>query len=298
MVSSVCSNEKSTIFGKLGANDASPSAVVDGRGYSSWSSATEPSSLTIGIRLRSKRPSANATAARRWLSSASASHCSRVHPSSVAIRSADRPCGTCGLRGQQVFVVGVEAVGAVACRAAHRLDAGADDELLVAGADAHRGERHRLLARPAEAIQRDAGDGHRPSGVEHGHAADVVRVITGVRTVAADDVVDVDGVEPGAVAQSVEHLAEHLLRMEVGEAALALLADPTRRTNGVDDPGLIGCVASCSCSILRCGVAGMWDVRAVHGTVVVADGSVTVGRIASQTPSSSNPSAHSDTPFN
>ena len=47
IVSSVCSNEKSTIFGKLGASEASPSAVVDGRGYSSWSSATVPSSLTI-----------------------------------------------------------------------------------------------------------------------------------------------------------------------------------------------------------------------------------------------------------
>ena len=53
-------------------------------------------------------------------------------------------------------------------------------------------------------------------------------VIAGVRAVAADDVVDVDGVEADPITQAVEHLAEHLLRMQVGEAALALLADATR----------------------------------------------------------------------
>ncbi len=127
-----------------------------------------------------------------------------------------------------MLVVGVEAVGAVACRPAHRLDTRADHEVLVAGADAHRGERDRLLTGAAEPVERHARNRDRPTGVEHGHPTDVVGVVARMRAVAAHDVVDIDGVEPDAITKPVEYLSENLLRMQVSETSLALLADAAR----------------------------------------------------------------------
>ena len=75
---------------------ARPSAVVPARGCSSWSSRSLPARSRTGIRLFSKRPSFWASCVRSWLSAAKASSCSRVKPSSVAIRSAEMPCGTIG----------------------------------------------------------------------------------------------------------------------------------------------------------------------------------------------------------
>ena len=73
-------------------------------------------------------------------------------------------------------VAGREVDGAVLGRPArHHLHAAADDEVLVAGLDAHRGERDRLLAGAAEAVERDARRLDRPAGGEHGHPADAHR---------------------------------------------------------------------------------------------------------------------------
>jgi hypothetical protein len=103
--------------------------------------------------------------------------------------------------------------------------------------NAHRRERHRLLARAAEAVQRHAGHRDRPTRVEHRHAPDVVGVISRVRAVAAHHVVDVARIEARLLLQREEHLREHALRVEVRERALPRLAGSARRTNGVDDPG-------------------------------------------------------------
>jgi hypothetical protein len=84
------------ISSKLGASLASWSRVVPGRGNSSWSRATEPSSLTIVMTLLSKRPSAIALAARSWDDTASSSQSVREKPSTVAMRSAEMPCGISG----------------------------------------------------------------------------------------------------------------------------------------------------------------------------------------------------------
>ena len=129
---------------------------------------------------------------------------------------------------QQVLVVGVEAIGAVARRTTHRLDTGADHEILVAGPHPHGRKRHGLLARPAESVQGHAGNRDGPAGVEDRHAADVVRVITGMRAVAADDVVDIGPFEADPFVQPVEHLAQHLLWVQVRQAPLALLANSSR----------------------------------------------------------------------
>ena len=150
----------------------------------------------------------------------------------VAVEGGDQvgrqPLRDLRVLGQEVFVVGVEAVGAVACGAAHRLDAGADDEILMTGSHAHRCEGDRLLAGTTEAVQGDAGNRDRPTGIEHGHPSDVVGMVAGVRAVATHDVVDVGRVEPDAVTQAVQHLSEDVLRVQVRQAALALLADATR----------------------------------------------------------------------
>ena len=258
IVSSVCSNEKSTIFGKLGARAARPF----GRGRRARVLLVVEGDRAVVVDDRDEAP-IEATLRQGDGGPALALEAERIAllagpPVERGDQVGRQPLGDLGIGGQEVFVVGVEPVGAVACRAAHRLDAGADHELLMAGADAHGGERHRLLAGPAEAVERHAGDGDRPSGVEHRHATDVVGVIAGVRAVAAHHVIDVDGVEADAVAQAVEHLAEHLLRMKVGEAALALLAHAARRTHRIDDPGRVGCgrvgvphrmCRSCRCSI-------------------------------------------------
>ncbi len=55
-----------------------------------------------------------------------------------------------------------------------------------------------------------------------------MRVVAGVRTVAAHDVIDVGRIEADTVAQPIEDLAQDLLRVNVRKAALALFADAAR----------------------------------------------------------------------
>ncbi len=139
-----------------------------------------------------------------------------------------QPLGHLRVLCEQVFVVGVEPVGAVARRAAHRLDATTDHQILVAGQYPHRGEGDGLLATAAEPIEGDARNRDRPAGVEHGHATDVVRVVAGMRSVAADDVVDVCRVEADTIAQALEDLGQDPLGVQVREGTLARLATATR----------------------------------------------------------------------
>ncbi len=53
-----------------------------------------PFTSVTGTTEPSKRPSSQARAARRWLSTASRSQSSREKPYSVAMMSAEMPCGT------------------------------------------------------------------------------------------------------------------------------------------------------------------------------------------------------------
>ena len=69
--------------------------MVSGRGCSSLSVSGAP--VTGSTTMKSERPkrfSSMAVAAFRWLSSAKRSTSSRLNPSSVAMRSAEMPCGT------------------------------------------------------------------------------------------------------------------------------------------------------------------------------------------------------------
>ena len=191
------------ISSKLGASLARSSSVVPGRGNSSWSSASVPSSWKIGTRLRSKRPSASAFAARSWLSTARPSHCSRREALDGGDQVGGDALGDHRVLLEEVRVVGGEAVDVHRRRPRHRLDAAGDDEVLVAGQHAHGGEVDGLLARAAEAVEGDAGRVERPAGVERGHAGDVHRVVAAPGAAAHDHVVDLGGVEAVAVAQRV-----------------------------------------------------------------------------------------------
>ena len=107
----------------------------------------------------------------------------------------------------------------------------------------------------AEAVERDARRLDRPTGGEHGHAADAAAVVAGGVAVADDHVVDVVLVDAGARGQCVEHLGQHLLRVDVVQRPVRL-ALATRRPRAVDDPGLSrSCAAHDSSDILVRGVA-------------------------------------------
>ena len=67
---------------------------VPGRMYSSWLRIGRPFWSRTVITDRANRPSAQAAAARLWLSTASASASSREKPYLVAMMSAEMPCGT------------------------------------------------------------------------------------------------------------------------------------------------------------------------------------------------------------
>ena len=77
----------------------------------------------------------------------------------------------------------------------------ADDEILVPRHDPHRGEGHGLLPGAAEAMKSHSGRRVRPTGIERGHACDVVRVVAAARPATDDDVVDLGGVETDRISE-------------------------------------------------------------------------------------------------
>ena len=144
-----------------------------------------------------------------------------------------------GMQIQQMGVVGVEPVGPIGGEVAHRLHPGPDDQILMAGQNPHGRKRHRLLARTAETVEGDAGNGDRPPGVQHGHAPDVVSVVPHVGTVAGDHVVNVGGLETDPLLQALQHLSQDPLGVQVGQGALALFADAPGGTHPVDNPRFV-----------------------------------------------------------
>jgi len=118
-----------------------------------------------------------------------------------------------------MLVVGVKAVRVNGRITRHEFHAAADHHVLMARQNAHRGERHGLLATAAETVQRHAGGGERPTGIERRHARDVVRMITAAGAAPGDHVLDVGRIESHAIAQRVQHLRHAPLGMDVRQAA-------------------------------------------------------------------------------
>jgi hypothetical protein len=61
-------------------------------------------------------------------------------------------------------------------------------------------------------------------------------LVSRLSAAADDNVVDIGRVESVAIGDRAEHLAENMLRVEMRQRALALLADSPRRPHGVDYP--------------------------------------------------------------
>ena len=139
----------------------------------------------------------------------------------------------------QVRVAAVDAGAVGAHRAArHRLDAAADDEVLLARHHAERGEVHRLLSGAAEAVQRHAGGRVvGPARVQHRHARDARALVAHRGHAAGDDVLDVARVDAGPRHERVQALRQQLLRVDARERPRVLLAPAARRAHGVHDPG-------------------------------------------------------------
>ena len=87
----------------------------------------------------------------------------------------------------------------------------------------------------AEAIQRHAAGAHVIAGVERRHPAEIAALLAALRTGAPDDVVDIGGIDAGAIGERAQHRGAELLRMDARQGALAGLADAPRRSACVDD---------------------------------------------------------------
>ncbi len=106
--------------------------------------------------------------------------------------------------------------------ARHRLDAAGDDDVVVPGDHTGGGEVHRLLARPALAVDGHAGDALGPAGGSTAVRRDVERLLAGLHDAAPDDVVDDARVDARALDQAVEYLGGQLGRVHSRQPAVAL----------------------------------------------------------------------------
>ena len=99
------------------------------------------------------------------------------------------------------------------------------------------GEVDRSDPAAAETVERHARAGDIVTGIERGHPAHVAALHAVLRRDRPDDVVDGGGVEVVALADRLECGRGEMLRVLFGERTLALLADPARSADGVDDIG-------------------------------------------------------------
>ena len=100
-----------------------------------------------------------------------------------------------------------------------------------AGRDVDRGD-----ARAAEAVERHAAGAHVVAGVERRHAAEVAALRAATWALVPQMMSSTSAVsKPLRSASASQHRGAEVLRVEVGERALARLADAARRAAGVDD---------------------------------------------------------------
>ena len=118
---------------------------------------------------------------------------------------------------------------------AHVLDPAADHDVVHAGGDQRRAEVDRLLGRAALAVDRGGRRLHRQAGLQPGVAADVEHLLAVLLHAAADDILDLAGVDP----RPLDHLgvgrSEQLVRVRVPVVALLGMAAPDGRADRLDD---------------------------------------------------------------
>ena len=98
-------------------------------------------------------------------------------------------------------------------RQRHHLGAAADHEIFHPGHDRVRRDVVGRDARTTEPVERHAARPNVEAGVERGHPSQVTALLTDLRTRTPYDVVNVGGVDPGAVNQRLEHGAAEVVRV-------------------------------------------------------------------------------------
>ena len=122
--------------------------------------------------------------------------------------------------GAQAKIAGVHHHRPLAAAAFHRHHLGAAGDHEILGARHDRGGRHVDAgdAGAAEAVQRHAAGAHVIAGVERRHPAEIAALLAALRAGAPDDVVDIGGVDAGAIGQRAQHGGAELLRMNARQA--------------------------------------------------------------------------------
>ena len=117
----------------------------------------------------------------------------------------------------------------------HHLGAAGDHEILRARHD--RVGRHVDAgnAGTAKSIQRHGAGAHVIAGIERRHPSEIAALLAALRAGTPDDVVDIGGIDAGAIGQRAQYRGAELLRMDARQGALAGLADAPRRPACVDD---------------------------------------------------------------
>ncbi len=135
----------------------------------------------------------------------------------------------------QIAVIHHHRTAAAAAFHRHHLAAAGDDEILRARHDGIGRHVDAGDAGAAEAIQRHGAGADVIAGIERRHAPEIAALGRDLRAAAPDDVIDIGGVDAGALGQRAQHGGAELLRMNARQRALAGLAYAARGPAGVDD---------------------------------------------------------------
>ena len=147
----------------------------------------------------------------------------RVMPRRLAIRSAAVNWSGRSMShdaGRRMRAIGA-GVGAET-DAAHRLDAARDADVDGARGDQAGDQIVGLLAAAALAVDRRRADVLRQAGDQPADAGDVVGLLAELRDAAADDLLDVTGVDAGLLDERLLHGAEQLGGVQAGQPSVPL----------------------------------------------------------------------------
>jgi hypothetical protein len=106
--------------------------------------------------------------------------------------------------------------------AAHRLDAARDADVDGTRRDEAGDQAVRLLAAAALAVDRHRADVLRQPRNQPAHPGDVVGLLAELRDAAADDLLDVAGIDAGLLDERLLRGAQQLGGVQTGEPAIAL----------------------------------------------------------------------------
>ena len=129
------------------------------------------------------------------------------------------------------------AAGRADADAAHRFDAAADRQLLLAGHDLRRGEIDGVQPRGAEAIDLQAGDAVAEAGDQRGKPRDVGAGLADWIDDAHHHVIDLRRIELVAIPDGAERLARQIERGHFVQGAVDFAA-AARRTHVIVDEGV------------------------------------------------------------